>query len=153
MDTEIKTKVCAKCKETKPLDAFHKHSGGEDGYLKICKVCRSKYYKAKVAAQKNAEPDAVAVPKQSQKTPEEPSIDSETETEGDLPAPPLSPAPQQAKTQAFPASAMSYVIIDVVLKMEQLRQDAENGMNTDALAGAYEAALELAVRLRMMMEG
>lgn len=33
-------KMCTKCKELKPLNAFNKHSASPDGYQPRCKVCR-----------------------------------------------------------------------------------------------------------------
>ena len=46
----MKTKVCAKCLEEKPLIEFGKHKGFKDGLRYICKVCdnarRREYYKA-----------------------------------------------------------------------------------------------------------
>lgn len=35
-------KVCTKCGETKPLDAFHKNSSGKDGRLAFCAECKNK---------------------------------------------------------------------------------------------------------------
>lgn len=43
-------KICTKCGETKPLDAFHKHSRSPDGRKPCCKECRKQesrdYYTA-----------------------------------------------------------------------------------------------------------
>lgn len=38
------TKVCAKCSEMKPLDAFSKHKRHKDGLQKQCKQCSANYY-------------------------------------------------------------------------------------------------------------
>ena len=38
------TKVCAKCSEMKPLDAFSKRKASKDGKQLQCKQCKSKYY-------------------------------------------------------------------------------------------------------------
>jgi 5-methylcytosine-specific restriction endonuclease McrA len=33
-------KACSNCKEIKPLDGFHRHKYGKNGYRAACKVCR-----------------------------------------------------------------------------------------------------------------
>ncbi len=35
-------KTCSKCKQTKPLSAFHKNAGNGDGLRYECKDCRKK---------------------------------------------------------------------------------------------------------------
>ena len=39
------TKVCSKCKKTKPFSEFHKHPTGKNGLNPSCKVCRKAYDK------------------------------------------------------------------------------------------------------------
>lgn len=35
----MKTKICTKCKESKPLECFHKNKGRKDGVQGHCKLC------------------------------------------------------------------------------------------------------------------
>lgn len=49
-------KTCSKCKETKPLEMFHKHSGMKDGVLNQCSACVIK----RVAEWRKNNPDARA---------------------------------------------------------------------------------------------
>ena len=46
-------KQCSKCKESKPLECFHKRKARPSGYASHCKTCRSAQEKARYAA--NAE--------------------------------------------------------------------------------------------------
>lgn len=39
------SKICGKCGEEKPLDAFHKDSSKSDGVVSACKVCKTAYAK------------------------------------------------------------------------------------------------------------
>ena len=39
----MSSKVCTKCKEEKPLEAFGKHSARKDGLQPWCNVCQKKY--------------------------------------------------------------------------------------------------------------
>lgn len=41
-------KHCPKCRETKPLDAFHKNKSQKDGLNHYCKACKAQYYAANV---------------------------------------------------------------------------------------------------------
>lgn len=41
------TKVCAKCREEKSLDDFHRNKSNPDGYQKRCKPCRASHHEAK----------------------------------------------------------------------------------------------------------
>lgn len=43
-------KRCSKCKETKPLECFHKRKARPSGYASHCKTCRSVKEKARYAA-------------------------------------------------------------------------------------------------------
>lgn len=49
----MKTKVCARCKEAKPISEFHKNSRNSDGLHSYCKDCN----KAKAIAHIKAEKD------------------------------------------------------------------------------------------------
>lgn len=41
----MKTKVCDKCGEEKPLNEFGHRSASADGYNNVCKACQAKYMK------------------------------------------------------------------------------------------------------------
>lgn len=52
MSDSILTKVCPKCGETKPIEAFYKHKGMHDGLQAQCKACSAKQAAAYYAANK-----------------------------------------------------------------------------------------------------
>ena len=58
-------KICSKCKETKPLNQFHKSPATKDGHLSVCKVCKAAYMKIRYGQErlKLQEMDAVGDPK------------------------------------------------------------------------------------------
>lgn len=43
------SKICTKCKEDKPLEAYHKKKGGKYGLTSFCKECKKKSYPGKTA--------------------------------------------------------------------------------------------------------
>jgi len=45
MSTETPQKTCTKCKEVKPINEFHKHKRGNDGFYCHCKSCCSELAK------------------------------------------------------------------------------------------------------------
>jgi hypothetical protein len=49
----MKTKICVRCKEVKPISEFHKNSRSSDGLHSYCKDCN----KAKALAHIQAEKD------------------------------------------------------------------------------------------------
>ena len=42
----MKTKICSKCKQEKPVTDFYRNKWCPDGYYYQCKVCKSEYSKA-----------------------------------------------------------------------------------------------------------
>ena len=57
--SEIETKKCGRCGETKPVSEFYVSQNNRDGYDKYCKECKKQYnqerYAKKVAEKKAAE--------------------------------------------------------------------------------------------------
>lgn len=58
MKTLIKTKVCNKCNQRKPITEFHKHERGKFGVKAVCKECFNKQQKERyIPVQKNLTPE------------------------------------------------------------------------------------------------
>lgn len=49
----MKSKICTKCKEEKPLNEFTTHKKGIDGKEPSCKQCRNKYHNKRYSEHKN----------------------------------------------------------------------------------------------------
>ena len=129
-------KKCNKC-GPRPIAEFSKNLTNADGLDSSCKKCKNEYQREQREKKKLKENTGLHVAKKL-KIKEAPALE-------------VVVSPTVAPSRSPNGKGIAGLLIDVAEKMDQVEREEKAGTLQDALAGAYHAALELAIRLRVAM--